>query len=78
MSGEIFGSKGNDTIVGSDRVIRFQASKVTIWSMVGPAVMFLRFGGRNRFSITEGEGVDTPFSQSKDVIQINVMAARCP
>ena len=73
-NGEIFGSKGNDTIVGSDRIDTISSFEGDDLVDGGPGRDVLySFGGRNRFSITEGEGVDTIhfFNQGKDVIQIN-------
>ena len=73
-SGEIFGSKGNDTIVGSDHVDTISSFEGDDLVDGGPGRDVLySFSGRNRFSITEGEGVDTIhfFNQRKDVIQIN-------
>ena len=73
-SGEIFGSEGNDTIVGSDRVDTISSFEGDDLVDGGPGRDVLySFGGRNRFSITEGEGIDTIhfFKQGKDVVQIN-------
>ena len=73
-SGEIFGSEGNDTIVGSDRVDTISSFGGDDLVDGGPGRDVLySFGGRNRFSLTEGEGVDIIhfFNQGKDIIQIN-------
>ena len=73
-SGEIFGSEGDDTIVGSDHADTISSFEGDDLVDGGPGRDVLySFGGRNRFSITEGEGIDTIhfFNQGKDVVQIN-------
>lgn len=74
ISGEIYGGKGNDTLVGSnadDTISSFGGDDLVDG---GPGFdNIYSFGGQNRFSITEGEGLDEIhfFNQGKDVIQIN-------
>tara|TARA_B100001057_G_C22762222_1_gene916287 strand:+ start:277 stop:1401 length:1125 start_codon:yes stop_codon:yes gene_type:complete len=73
-SGEIYGGKGNDTLVGSngdDTITSFKGDDLVDG---GPGFdTMYSFGGQNRFSITENEGLDKIhfFNQGKDVIQIN-------